>query len=452
MRKNSRFRITYVSVLFLAAFGTCFSVLPAQNLKNLEEQNTEQLFTPSVLEEVQFPEVARDEWDALLNTLKNQDWETGLEKIRYFLFFHSEEFVPKETTAEHRNENGTETRIENETEYRTEIKSENDSEKRTESIPAACVRLLKSFPPEMLVSWRKIADLHVESVLQPGKSVPSERVLRLLMEQTPCSSYELELLELRAQLAWNSGNPFLARELWEEEIRAVNNDGKTVSCRILKRLPTLEELQLRLESAKNECESRNEAVRTSNLPKGWRVTMTQVLDPQNIPVFDDFLPPEQRGTLFWDRKRNETAENQDCPQLQTFSSDGSILAARLGTHVTFWPAAERATRPQAYIAAFDLHRDGALLWMTTPENPQRQFVGNPLADDTYVYIPSVQEIGNSRLEAALDVYAITDGTFQSRRTLFCARLPEPSASPLFIPITFTPEKRIAVGEYGVVER
>ncbi|MDO4628994.1 MAG: hypothetical protein Q4C70_07405 [Planctomycetia bacterium] len=180
---------------------------------------------------------------------------------------------------------------------------------------------------------------------------------------------------------------------------------------------------------------------------GWTVTMTEVRTPEGVTVFEDFLPSEQRGTLFRNRKRNRVLENQAFPEFLTFSSDGNFLVARLGTQVTRWPTGEVDTRPQAYLVVLETARDGFLVCLATPETVQRVLVGNPLADENYVYVPTV-EIG-TRAEFALDIYSLADGMLLRRNTLFSASWEdikiENDTEMVYLPIQWTESGDILIG-------
>lgn len=428
------------------------------------------IFEPTHFQGVRLPELSPENWKEFQKLSAEEGGETKVTKLRYFLLLHENEFLPEQNSVPNSERSLTRNPARNSGRVFLQ-----------ESVPAACARVSAEFSAEELAAWRGITDPCVENALLKVRNtnfpLPSPAFFARLDAQNPNSSYAQELLELQAQTAWNSGRIFLARELWEREMRtfseavpAVNSapvsdahseiiPGKTL---LLKRLPTQEEVRFRAESAKKACESRNPSAisETPDAPlfpfssqtaglEGWRVTMTQVLNPQGVAVFDDFLPEEQRGTMFSDRRRDSDAENQECPQFRAYSQEEGILAARLGTHVTFWPSEERATRPQAYLAAFDLRQDGMLLWTAVPENTERQFVGNPLADRTCVYIPTIISLDGKRVEVSLDVYALSDGTFLRREVLFTAEHPL-NTETLFVPVVFTREGRIQLPESGIV--
>ncbi len=171
--------------------------------------------------------------------------------------------------------------------------------------------------------------------------------------------------------------------------------------------------------------------------------MVQVNDREGRVLFEDLLPEEQRGTLFSDRKRNLAEEMAEVPNFGAFSRETNVLAVRMGTRVTFWPEGISETRPQTYLAFLDMARDGALLGIAVPETPRRTYVGNPLADERFAYVPSL--LLGERGEVSLDIFSLTDGSLVRRLPLFSLGLHDFGKETLFLPVSWESEGRIRIG-------
>ncbi len=269
----------------------------------------------------------------------------------------------------------------------------NDGNSEFETCASACKKLIAGLPTDGIRKWREFTDEIVSATLKSENL--SENALKQLLRENPHSTYEEEILEL---------------------------------------------LRFRARRA-------DEAPITPEARPEWTVTMTEVRTPEGVAVFEDFLPLEQRGTFFADRKRNETAENRAVSEFLTFSPDRNFLVARLGTQVTRWMPEEINTRPQAYLVVLDTTRDGLLVWLTTPETVQRALVGNPLADENHVYIPTVK-LGK-QAEFALDTYSLADGTLLRRDELFTVSWENVHSGEdteiIHLPIRWTEPGKILIG-------
>lgn len=384
---------------------------------------------PTKFENVRFFELSEieiNDFRTMKAELVEQNWESALLRMRKFLLLRPDFCFPG---------NGGN--------FLSEGKN----------VAEECANLLAALPPEGIGAWRARVDETVRVTLSASASLNSVDLIRL-KRQNPHSSYEQEILELLARRAWEAGMRSRALEFWERELAEVRWSGKAYAPQkalLSDRLFSAEELEVRIREVRKTLEEfRSETSGKVNaLPlsaPAWQVTMTQVLNPEGEIVFEDFLPEEQRGTLFADRKRKEELERQKIPQFLAFSSDRNFLVARLGTHVTFWPDAEREVRPQAYLVLLDASRGGSLIWLAAPESPQRVLIGNPLADARCVYVPSL--LLGSPDAVSLDVYALADGVLIRRVPLFETALPERflmEAGSVFLPIQWGEDGRILVG-------
>jgi len=315
---------------------------------------------------------------------------------------------------------------------------------------------LETLPPEALNAWRFWTDKNVEAAFKFNAEIanyPNFETYKRLFQENPFSSYDAEFLDLLAQEAWRTGSTARAVQYWEMELdsrtRQTENFSKT---HFLTELPSLETLHTRLKTARKAAERSNaewkRKFQEKNLNSGkeWRVSMTQILTASGEVVFDDLLPEDQRGMLFPNLNRNLKQENEETPQFLAFTPDKNFLAARLGTRISFWPEEEREVRPQSYIVVLDLSRGGQLVWLKEPVSVDSIFIGNPLVDLNFVYIPSLQ-IGKNAM-ISLMAFSLADGTLQKNIPLFQVNLTEVQAfasEPIFLPIRWTPEWNIQVG-------
>lgn len=387
---------------------------------------------PTQFMEIQFPELTPEEWqnfEKMRQELEELDYTSAFPKLRGFLIMSPRKWLPS------------------------------DGDSVPEMCTSACEKLIAELPTDGIRKWREFTNEIVSLALKSEKI--SENALKQLLRENPYSAYEAEILELLALRAWRAGKLVQARTLWEREIAVVRKTEK-----MSENMPKLEQKTAILTEipSQNKQEKRLSAVRkllkqekteedsNSDLEEHktiltWTATMTEVRTPEGTTVFEDFLPPEQRGTLFADRKRNEMAENRMVPEFLTFSPDGNFLVARLGTQVTRWLPEEIDTRPQAYLVVLDTTRDGLLVWLATPETVQHALVGNPLADENQVYIPTVK-LGK-QAEFALDTYSLADGTLLRRDELFTVswenmRIGEDTET-IHLPIRWAEPGKILIG-------
>lgn len=424
------------------------------------------VFVPSRFENVQFPALSPKEtkqFHEMKADLDSGNLEKAFPAVREFLLLHAEKFLPEQDElffTQAINSRDDETR-------RFSIESMNDEARRlwdsrgsmTIRFPVyvICRNLLQGLPPSSRLDWQKFCfpylHLALESISQ-RKSMSLENRLQTLKQirnQNPCSELDACLLDEIALNAWKIGNVREARFFWTLELSERTKHPDETAHRLLshsKKLPQMEELKQLLEQTK-EMEATSSP--TFSNP-GWSVNMTQIRNPKGEIIFEDFLPDEQKATLFLDRKRDEKQEQKKLPQFLTFSPDGQFLVARMGTQVALWPKDEWETRPRAYLAILDLSRDGSLLGIVSPDSISRVLIGNPLADERFIYVPSLSLEEN--LEIALDIYALTDGALAARKILCSASAPsqDPSRADapkyletIFLPIRWTSRGKILIG-------
>ena len=157
------------------------------------------------------------------------------------------------------------------------------------------------------------------------------------------------------------------------------------------------------------------------------------------------LPPGTRGRNFSD---SSDVTKEDFPEHLFYAPETRTLIARMGTPVSAWPERERDTRPQGHLIALDMRAEGRLLWIKRPDSPEWAFVGNPLADGTYVYIPMMRQAAAP--EFYLAAINLQDGTYAWRRFLFSVT-PGPEMTPpviIYLPQKMA-EEEIVVGNKEV---
>ncbi|MDO4570117.1 MAG: hypothetical protein Q4D38_07030 [Planctomycetia bacterium] len=406
--------------------------------------SAETFFVPTRLEGIQ-PELPPPEvlfeLDRLDVFLDDEDWESAASLLRKFLADDGTWLVPLADVSES---------------PATPESSLSGRMRTFVSRESACRWWVERVPGEV---WRPSVDPIVRFLLtQWGTSTPPEdSFLEFLLKNYPYSEWEGEILEILAQRAWENRR-FESAFLWWERALEVRerDDFEDRETLFVKRLPTREELENRIVSARQtldrygENEGNGENGESPDIPAsdGWKCSMLRVYNPQGEAVFEDFLPQEQRGALFEDRRWDAAVGDAFYPQFLTIAPDRTILAARLGTLVSFWSPVERVSRPQAYLIALDLSAEGRLLWMKTPDAPTRVFVGNPSADDERIFIVSM-EIG-APVRFSLDAYDAAAGALLWRAFLFSADVPREKA--LFVPVQSLSSSRVRVGSdaLGVV--
>lgn len=412
----------------------------------------------SVLQEVRFPELSPEETErfwAIEAKLRSEDWESAFSEMSGFLLLWEDRFVP-----------GTERNLPGGTEFSGDwIWKKNgagESAVCPRTVGEVCREWVLGLSEEGRKTWLEYADANVctelsalgilretaSDDLSEGDVLfhgwASDVRLESIRRRNPHSSFERELLEILAASAWNEGCFEDAERFWEAELaeseRLVSEN--VPKARILRELPSPEILRSRLA----ECRKLSRASRKSadrETAQRLRVSMVQVNDREGHVLFEDLLPEEQRGTLFSDRNRNLAEEMAEVPDFGALSRNTNILAVRMGTRVTFWPEGISETRPQTYLAFLDLSRDGTLLGIAAPETPRRTYVGNPLADGQFAYIPSL--LLGERGEIALDILSLTDGSLVRRIPLFSIGLRDFGKETLFLPICWGSEGRIRIG-------
>ena len=415
------------------------------------------------LSDVRFPELTPEEaerFGAIEESLRSEDWESAFSEMSGFLLLAADRYVP-----------GTERKVLETASAASgnRIWRGNASTVEGELVPVCprtvadvCGEWILGLPEAGRSAWRAWADAKVSEELAAlgffaktqskgvsGLSAHSFGTspavfLERIRRRNPYSSFESEILEILACLAWNEGRTLEAARFWEAELaeRERFSPENVPGRQRLTELPALEVLRARSEEIRKFAASCENSEKPEFLQK-FRISMIQVQDHEGRILFEDLLPEEQRGTLFSDRKRDLEAEMAEVPSFGAFSPETNILAVRMGTRVTFWPEGVSETRPQTYLAFLDLSREGALLGIAVPETPWRTYVGEPLADGKFAYIPSL--FLGERGEFALDILSLTDGSLVGRIPLFSADLREVEKESLFLPLSWVSERRIRIG-------
>jgi|GEM_PF-3802940 len=411
------------------------------------------IFAPSYFENIQFSELSPElvkRFYEMRDNLNSGNLEKAFPVLREFLLLHAEKFFPErdEKHLSHFPVSGVED---------GGIRQLWDSQGKMllrYPVYVICRKILQELPQETLRKWQEFSFPYLQSALtvifmerldeQPENKL---KILKRIRNQNPCSAVESLLLEELALNAWQAGNLKEAEYFWSLELaERLKHSAESISRPIsdLAVLPEIGELTQRLEQVK-QMERISSPV--FSIP-GWSINMTQILNPEGEIIFEDFLPEEQKGNLFGDRKRDREREEKVVPQFLAFSPDGQFLIARMGTQVAVWPKDEWVTRPKSYLVILDLSSEGSLLGIISPDSENRFLIGNPLADEQAVYVPTIS-IGE-KMEISLDIYALPDGTLTDRRTLcflsdFLSFDLGKYSETIFLPIRWSNDGKILIG-------
>ncbi len=430
---------------------------PKENTQNATQHDAQNpkpnsmVFTPFHFDDVQFPELSPEElkrFHKMKSDWDSENMEKAFPEIREFLLLHAEKFLPKQDERNF---------VKSTDQINDEIQRLWDSHGKMTSrspVRVICRNFIQDLPPKYLQDWQNFNLPSLQTALtfisQKIPNMPPENILKILKQirnQNPCSALDAQILNEIALNALKIGNFndalfFGTLELSERKKRPDQTTFQSLP--YFCPLPEIEELEQNLEQIKKMIATSSP---TFSNP-GWSVNMTQIRNPKGEIIFEDFLPEEQKSALFLEKNRNREHEEKEIPQFLTFSPDGQFLIARLGTQVTLWPSNQRATRPQAYLVILDLSRDGSLLGIISPDSLSRVLIGNPLADEQFVYVPTLSISEN--MEIDLDIYALNDGNLVDRKTI-CSSSMIPSSDSkkypetIFLPIRWTNRGKILVG-------
>ena len=256
---------------------------------------------------------------------------------------------------------------------------------------------LKALPPKTLAAWRLIADEGVRTQSAYLKKTPHSatdalREMVRIQRVYPNSSYEAQLEEQITKL--------------RQKVDASVKSAQAAPC-------------------------------------PYHCSAVQVLDENEQPVFEDFLPKEAWGTLYPSREWKPEYAKAFFPERLATSADGEVVVARMGTSVSIWPAGQRDLRPQSYLVALEPKAEGRLRWLIQPDSPQWAFAGEPLILDGMVCVPMVQLTEPPRLYAA--AFDLKEGALRWRSLLGTLRVSDEPYLTVSVPQSTTKPHTLTLG-------